>query len=48
VDEKPKEIDQIAQLLGLTKKAVYNRLGRVLKKCRDLIIDSGIKYHDLF
>ncbi len=47
-DEEPKEIDQIAQLLGLTKKAVYNRLSRVLKKCRDLIIGSGINYHDLF
>ncbi|MCK4766045.1 MAG: sigma-70 family RNA polymerase sigma factor [Candidatus Aminicenantes bacterium] len=46
--EKPKEIEQIAGLLGISKKAVYNRLSRVLAKCRDKITRAGVKLDDLF
>lgn len=47
-DEKPKEIDQIAKLLGTSKKAVYHRITRILKKCRDLSVHSGVKGNDIF
>lgn len=46
-DEKPKDIEQIAGLLGISRKAVYNRLSRVLAKCRDNITRIGVKFDDL-
>lgn len=47
-NEEAKDIDQIARLLGVSKKAVYNRISRVLKKCREMIINSGVNFDDLF
>mgnify|MGYP003934770699 CR=1 FL=1 len=48
VDEKPQDIDRIARLLGISKKAVYNRISRTLKRCRDMLINSGVNFDDLF
>lgn len=48
VEEEPREIDQISRLLGISNKAVYNRISRVLKKCRHMLVQSGINIHDLF
>jgi RNA polymerase sigma factor (sigma-70 family) len=47
-DEKPQDIGRISGLLGVSKKAVYNRIGRVLNKCRDMMINSGVDFDDLF
>lgn len=47
-DEEPKDIDRISRLLGISKKAVYNRVSRVLKKCRDMMVNSGVNFDDLF
>jgi len=47
-DEKPKDIDRIARLLGISKKAVYNRISRILKRCREMMINNGVDFDDLF
>ncbi len=47
-DEKPKEIEQIAELLGISKKAVYNRISRLLTRCRELLTQNGVQIDDLF
>jgi len=46
--EAPKEIEQIARLLNISRKAVYHRLERLLKKCRQTLLQKGISSHDFF
>jgi len=41
-DNEPLEIDKISRILGVSPKAVYNRLSRLLKKCRDLMLKNGV------
>jgi len=47
-EEEPKDIDRISKLLGISKKAVYNRISRILKKCRDMMANNGVNVNDLF
>lgn len=47
-DEAPKDIDRISGLLGISKKAVYHRVSRVLKKCREMIVNHGVNFNDIF
>jgi len=47
-DEEPKDIGLISRLLGISKKAVYNRISRVLKKSRDMMVNSGVNVEDIF
>jgi RNA polymerase sigma factor (sigma-70 family) len=47
-DESPKDINSIARLLGVSKKAAYKKISRTLKKCRRILIQRGLKINDLF
>ena len=42
------KIERISEVLGISKKAVYSRIGRTLKKCKDMIQQMGVNIDDLF
>ncbi|MCU0287044.1 MAG: sigma-70 family RNA polymerase sigma factor [Acidobacteria bacterium] len=46
-DEKPKPVEQIASALGITSKAVYKRIARLIKKCRAQLDHQGITINEL-
>jgi len=45
-DRKPLSTDEIAQILGISQKGVYNRIERLLKKCRIVLADAGVSLED--
>ena len=45
--EEPKANREIAQMLQLTEKAVDNRIRRILKHCRQMILAQGLSLSDL-
>jgi RNA polymerase sigma factor (sigma-70 family) len=45
--EEPKANREIAQMLHLTEKAVDNRIRRILKHCRQMILEQGLSLSDL-
>lgn len=47
LDQEPESIDSIASALGISAKAVYKRISRILKKCRRKIEERGLKTHDI-
>lgn len=46
-EEKPKSVEQVSHALGITQKAVYKRITRLMKKCRDKLQQEGVTVHDL-
>ena len=46
-DQEPKGNREIASLLGLTEKAVDNRIRRILTRCRETILRQGLSLDDL-
>lgn len=46
-DEKPGSVEQIANALGITPKAVYKRITRLMKKCRQQLDRRGIRINEL-
>jgi len=46
-EETPKDINSIAQLLAISQKAAYKRISRILKKCRQILIQRGFDINDL-
>lgn len=46
-DSKPAKISAIARALGITEKATYKRITRILKKCRDILEKKGVAIDDL-
>ena len=46
-DEKPKSVEQIAAVLGITSKAVYKRIARLIKKCRAQLHRQGVTVNEL-
>lgn len=46
--DKPGKVEQIASVLGISEKAVYKRITRLLEKCRDLLGQKGVHADDLF
>ena len=46
-DQEAESIDSIAAALGISSKAVYKRISRVLKKCRQHIKKRGLNIHDI-
>jgi len=46
-DEQPGSVEQIADALGVTPKAVYKRLTRLMKKCRQQLDRRGIRINEL-
>ena len=46
-DQDPESIEAISRIMGLSPKAVYKRISRILKKCREKFEKKGIIIHDL-
>jgi RNA polymerase sigma factor (sigma-70 family) len=46
-DQEAERIDSIAAALGISSKAVYKRISRILKKCRQHIEKRGLNIHDI-
>jgi RNA polymerase sigma factor (sigma-70 family) len=46
-EEKPGKVEQIATVLGISEKAVYKRIARILKKCKNLLDQKGVAVNDL-
>lgn len=46
-DEKPKSVEQVSKVLGITQKAVYKRIDRLLKKCRNTLDREGVTVNEL-
>jgi RNA polymerase sigma factor (sigma-70 family) len=46
--EKPMKICRIAGQLGISEKAVYKRVSRILKKCRTILEKKGVGIDELF
>lgn len=46
-DEKPKSVEQVSRVLGISQKAVYKRITRLLKKCKDTLNREGVTVDDL-
>jgi len=44
---EPEKVEQMAKFLGISKKAVYKRITRVLKKCRNIMDQKGVTINDL-
>ncbi|MCK5003617.1 MAG: sigma-70 family RNA polymerase sigma factor [Candidatus Aminicenantes bacterium] len=45
-ERKPLSTDEIAIMLGISHKGVYNRIERLLKKCRIILTDAGVSLED--
>lgn len=45
-NRKPLKTDEIAHILGISQKGVYNRIERLLKKCRIILADAGVSLED--
>jgi RNA polymerase sigma factor (sigma-70 family) len=46
-DEKSGSVEQIANALGVTPKAVYKRITRLMKKCRQQLDRRGVRINEL-
>ena len=46
-DETPQTVAQVSNVLGITQKAVYKRMTRLLKKCKDRLDREGVAINDL-
>lgn len=46
-DEPPRTVREIAAIVGLSEKAVDNRLRRILVRCRELLLKRGVALDDL-
>ena len=47
-EKEAKNVEQISNILGISKKAVYKKIKNVLENCRDIMKQEGINSHDLF
>jgi RNA polymerase sigma factor (sigma-70 family) len=47
-EKEPKNVEQISNILGISKKAVYKRIKKVMERCRYIMKREGIGSHDLF
>lgn len=45
-DEEPKDLSEIAQILGITTKAVDSRIRRILAKCKERMLKYGLSFDD--
>jgi len=45
--QKAQKVSQIAGALGITEKAVYKRITRILKKCKTLLEQQGVSLHEI-
>ena len=47
-EKEAKNVEQISNILEISKKAVYKKIKKVLEKCLDIMKQEGINSHDLF
>jgi len=45
-DEEPKDLSEIARILGITTKAVDSRIRRILAKCKERMLKYGLSFDD--
>lgn len=45
-DRKSLSTDEISGILGISKKSVYSRIDRLIKKCRNILSDAGVSAED--
>jgi len=45
-DEEPKDLSEIAKILGITTKAVDSRIRRILAKCKERMLKYGLSFDD--
>ncbi|UCH95954.1 MAG: sigma-70 family RNA polymerase sigma factor, partial [Candidatus Aminicenantes bacterium] len=46
-EKKPEKVERISKVLGISEKAVYKRITRLLKKCRTRLEQQGVTINDL-
>ncbi len=46
--EEPKPVQFIADTLSISQKAVYKRITRIMKKCKQRANERGVSFNDLF
>ena len=46
-DEEPKKPSEIAAILGIPEKKVYNMISKALSKCKEMILEEGLSIDDL-
>lgn len=46
-NQPPQKAKHIAGVLGISEKAVYKRIDRLLKKCRQILEQKGVDVHEL-
>jgi RNA polymerase sigma factor (sigma-70 family) len=47
-EKEPENVEQISNILGISKKTVYERIKKVMEKCREIMKQEGISRYDLF
>lgn len=47
VHDAPMKVKSISQILGISEKAVYKRIDRILKDCRSTLVKEGLHSHEL-
>lgn len=47
-EKGPESVEQISNILGISKKTVYKRIKKVMEKCREIMKQEGISRYDLF
>lgn len=45
--EKPEKVERISKVLGISEKAIYKRITRILKKCKNILDQKGVVVNDL-
>jgi hypothetical protein len=45
-DENPKDLSEIAGILGISEKAVDGRIRRILAKCKEDMLRYGLSIND--
>jgi len=45
-EEKTGRIDRIAHAVGVSEKAVYKRISKIMEKCRNLLKEKGVTAND--
>jgi len=46
-DEEPKNLSEMAEILGISEKAADGRIRRVLTRCREMMLKQGLSLDDL-
>ncbi|MEN8154295.1 MAG: sigma-70 family RNA polymerase sigma factor [Acidobacteriota bacterium] len=47
-NETPVKVKEISLILGISQKAVYKKMNRILKKCKNILESYGVSINDFF